>query len=215
MYIVLTDSLTCPRCGPDFGLILLANRVEERRVIDGSLGCSNCRETYPIASGAADLRVIALSTDAPASDPSPEAALRIAALLGLNDARGPVLLAGPGTVNASGVAALVPEVEVVAFTPEPLAGDEPERVSRVAGGPRLPFRGGSMRGVALTGGADAALLAEAARVLAPGARILVDPASPETAALLADAGAETLLEQDGAVLAWRSGAAPRPTRHGG
>ena len=43
MHILLTDTLTCPRCGPDFGLILLAERIEGRRVMDGHLGCANCR----------------------------------------------------------------------------------------------------------------------------------------------------------------------------
>ena len=32
MHILLTDALTCPRCGPDFGLIVLAEGVEDRRV---------------------------------------------------------------------------------------------------------------------------------------------------------------------------------------
>jgi uncharacterized protein YbaR (Trm112 family) len=52
MHIVLTDVLTCPRCGPEFGLILLAHHVEARRVSSGALGCSNCREKYPIVEGA-------------------------------------------------------------------------------------------------------------------------------------------------------------------
>ena len=38
MHILLTDLLFCPRCGPQHGLILLANRLEERRVLDGWLG---------------------------------------------------------------------------------------------------------------------------------------------------------------------------------
>ena len=46
MHILLTDVVTCPRCGPEFGLILLADRFEERRVMQGRLGCPNCREEY-------------------------------------------------------------------------------------------------------------------------------------------------------------------------
>ena len=57
MHIVLTDVLTCPRCGPSFPLILLANRVENRRVLDGVLGCANCREKYPVQDGLGKLRV--------------------------------------------------------------------------------------------------------------------------------------------------------------
>lgn len=56
MHLVLTDRLTCPRCGPQFGLILLAERLEDRRVLDGALGCPNCRDRYPITGGFGDLR---------------------------------------------------------------------------------------------------------------------------------------------------------------
>ena len=54
MYILLTDALTCPRCGPEFGLLVLADRMEERRVIEGRLGCANCRSAFPIRDAAAD-----------------------------------------------------------------------------------------------------------------------------------------------------------------
>src|SRR5690606_8442394 len=53
MHIVLTDLLTCPRCGPAHGLILVADGLAERRVLDGALGCANCREKYEIRDGAA------------------------------------------------------------------------------------------------------------------------------------------------------------------
>jgi uncharacterized protein YbaR (Trm112 family) len=56
MHILLTDRLACPRCGPEFGLILLAHHVRDRRVLEGDLGCPNCRETYPVREGFADLR---------------------------------------------------------------------------------------------------------------------------------------------------------------
>ncbi len=56
MHILLTDVLSCPRCGPAHGLILLADRIAERRVLEGILGCPNCRARYAIAGGFADLR---------------------------------------------------------------------------------------------------------------------------------------------------------------
>jgi uncharacterized protein YbaR (Trm112 family) len=52
MHILLTDILTCPRCGPAFGLILLAEQTAGRRVLQGVLGCANCRERYPVRDGA-------------------------------------------------------------------------------------------------------------------------------------------------------------------
>jgi uncharacterized protein YbaR (Trm112 family) len=54
--LLLTDRLSCPRCGPAFGLILLADRLTERRVHQGALGCPNCRDSFPIVDGFADLR---------------------------------------------------------------------------------------------------------------------------------------------------------------
>ena len=87
MYILLTDALTCPRCGPDFGLLVLADRMAERRVIEGALGCANCRSSYPIRNAAADLRVApsastestgpAESDEAGPSDGDAEAAVRL------------------------------------------------------------------------------------------------------------------------------------------
>ena len=56
MHILLTDRLACPRCGPEFGLVLLAHEVRDRRVLEGDLGCPNCREAYPVREGFADLR---------------------------------------------------------------------------------------------------------------------------------------------------------------
>jgi uncharacterized protein YbaR (Trm112 family) len=207
MHILLTDILSCPRCGPEFGLVLLADRVEERRVLEGRLGCPNCREQYPVRGGELDVRVAAEtvadsggSSEVDAVDDA-GAAVRLAALLGLADARGTVLVAGPGAALAAEVAALVPELEVVALAAEPGEGEERPGVSRVAAGSGLPFRGRTLRGVALTGGADPALLAEAVRMLQPGARLVVERAPAGTAELLAGLGAQVMLEQEGTVVA--------------
>lgn len=228
MHILLTDILTCPRCGPEFGLVLLADRVEDRRVLEGRLGCPNCREQYPITGGAVNARLSsersasaasAPASDAPvadasaasgessaASDESPgagdaEAAVRLAALLGLADARGTVLVAGPGAALADSVSALVPEVEVVAITATPDASGERAGVSRIAAGAALPFRSRTLRGVALTGGADEAALGEALRLLQAGARLVVQGAAAGTAERIAGLGAQVMLDQEGTVVA--------------
>ncbi|HEX8391041.1 MAG TPA: Trm112 family protein [Longimicrobium sp.] len=228
MFILLTDVLTCPRCGPEFGLILLADQMGERRVIQGRLGCPNCREAYAIRDGvvhaipaaepsSADAGASAdagTPADAPASADaeSPadadaaagddaEAPVRYAALMGLSGATGLVLVAGPGARHAAAVAALVPGIEVVAVDdPHPAPAME-NGVSRVVAGGRLPFRDDKMRGAALTGGAAGERLREALRVLAPGARLVVDPAPADTAERLRALGAEVLLEQAGVVVA--------------
>jgi uncharacterized protein YbaR (Trm112 family) len=217
MHILLTDILACPRCGPDFGLVLIADRVEERRVLEGRLGCPNCREQYPVRGGELDARLSTAapvdraesSEDAPVGDGG--AAVRLAALLGLADARGTVLVAGPGAALAAEVAALVPELEVVTLAAEPGGGDEQPGVSRIAAGAGLPFRSRTLRGVALTGGADPALLAEGVRVLQPGARLVVEGAPAGTAELLSSHGAQVMLEQEGTVVA-RAVGDPVPLR---
>lgn len=212
MHILLTDVLTCPRCGPEFGLILLADRMRDRRVVAGHLGCPNCRSHYPVRD-----RVVDLRTDGPAdaadADSAPsapdvgggdEVAVRLAALMGLAGASGTALVAGPGARHAAAVAALVPELEVIALTEAaepPVAVGDAARVSPVrASGAGLPFRGG-LRGTTLTGAVDDARLREALRVLSPGARLVVDPAPAGTADGLRALGAEVLLDGDGAVVA--------------
>lgn len=56
MNVALTDHLVCPRCGPPFGLILLAHDVRDRRVRRGEFGCANCRDRFPVEDGFGDLR---------------------------------------------------------------------------------------------------------------------------------------------------------------
>lgn len=205
MHILLTDVLTCPRCGPEFGLVVLADRMEERRVVDGHLGCPNCRSQYPVRGRVADLRAGGSSSpeSAASADAPDEAAVRLAALMGLAGASGLALVAGPGAAYAAAVSALVPELEVIAVSDSADSVDAAAEagVSRVlAAAERLPFRGG-LRAAALTGGADEARLREALRVLAPGARLVVDPAPADAAERLRALGAEVLLAEEGVVVA--------------
>jgi len=101
MHIALTDHLTCPVCGPEHGLILLADRIEERRVLEGTLGCPACRERYPIVGGLADLRPrpagpLPGPESAPTLGPQ-DRAFRLAALMGV--AEGPGFLLDEPTLG--------------------------------------------------------------------------------------------------------------------
>lgn len=202
MHILFTDLLRCPRCGPDHGLILLADAMAERRVAAGRLGCANCREEFPIQKGVADLRLHGSSSTAgpPAAafppDERAEAALRLAALLGLGESRGMVVLAGPHIVLGAELSRLVPEIEVVGVVPQ-MHGEVPDGVA-VLLAEGLPFAPGSLEGIALAGAAGAA---DAIRPLRPGGRLVVQPAPPETGSLLLAAGGNILLDQDGTVVA--------------
>jgi hypothetical protein len=47
MHLSLSDLLTCPRCGPGWGLVLLPGEVRERRVETGVLGVCYYPEHWP------------------------------------------------------------------------------------------------------------------------------------------------------------------------
>lgn len=178
MHISLTDVVTCPRCGSEHGLILRADRIEERRVLEGALGCPNCRGQYPIRGGYVELRLSPAQAERGATEAvGVEAAMRLAALLGVTTGHGFVLVVGPGAAAASGIAALVEGLEVVAVGSAVAEWEEERGVDRVGVETgRLPFRSRSMRGVALTGPEAGAWLAEAARVVGARGRVVVDGA---------------------------------------
>lgn len=229
MNVALSDLVTCPRCGPGYGLILLPDEVRNRRVVSGVLGCANCRERYPIAAGVADLRVpggaegetsgaeaeeVTERTGAEAAEgeparPGEEEAVRVAALLGLAGATGTVLVVGAAARSAAYLAEVVEDVEVVAAgaagtpaTPGTPAGFGPVTVLRLDRA--IPFRSGSLRGVVL-GAGWSRLLGEAVRVLGPGARVVVDGAPGDACARLGAAGLRVVAEREGTVVAEREG----------
>ena len=152
MHILLTDRLICPRCGPGFGLILIADRIENRRVIEGSLGCPNCRDRFPVEGGFGDLRPPPRSTrdDAPEiTPPASPSAMEVAALLGLTDGPGSVALIGDMAGHATALTGLVPGIEFIGIAPGLRGWEEAEGVSRLTAGASLPFSDGSLRGVGL------------------------------------------------------------------
>lgn len=195
MHILLTDITTCPRCGPEFGLVLLVDAVVERRVSSGWLACPNCREQYPIREGVADFRQ---GVAAEWGEPPGEAAMeRLVALAGVTTGPGYLLVAGPGAEHAAAVAGWVPDVELVTVASH--AAPPPPGSNRLAVTEALPFRGGVMAGVVLTGGAADALLEEGARVLMLIGRLVLSPIPATAAARLAQAGLRIIAE-DGATL---------------
>jgi uncharacterized protein YbaR (Trm112 family) len=216
MHLGLTDRLFCPRCGSDFGLILLANRIQDRRVLEGELGCSNCRGTYPVREGCADLRVSPRSPPEYASlenlMPSAESEdiVRLGALLGVAQGPGTLLVKGPAQVHAQRLAELIGGVEIVVIGTELMGMRESESVSRVIARPRIPFFSDTFRGILLSGKIDDEDLAEAARSAAPSARVVVLDA-PEGAARDAEAlGLKVLLKEDGVLVVLKERSRSRP-----
>jgi uncharacterized protein YbaR (Trm112 family) len=210
MDLLLSDLLTCPRCGPDHGLVLLPDVVQDRRVESGVLGCPNCRERFPIAGGVAELAVPGEVTatreegggDPPGKDGGPGRlaaegwAAKVGGLLGLAGVTGVVLVAGPASRGAGELGQQVDGLAVVVV--EPMDGRAARKVgeggSVIRAGRTLPFRTGSVRGAALTG-TSVALVAEGLRVLAPGARLLLEPADGAVGSAVESAGGVVVLAE--------------------
>lgn len=205
MHLVATDVLACPRCGGDHGLLVLADQLQGRQVLEGRLGCPNCRETFSIREGAANLRVDAAAED-PNIDLAPddeERAFRVAALLGLGEQGGAVAVLGASPALLERIRSLLPRALVLGGS---LSGAAPGGATDwLLLDARPAFRPSRLRGLAVLEKAPTALLEHAAGVLAPGARIVLDPAAAGAAERLRAAGLEVLLEQAGVAVASRVG----------
>lgn len=208
MHLLLTDRLICPRCGPGFGLILRADALEERRVEAGGLGCPNCREIYTVVDGVGDLRPPPRDPEGALDAgplPDPEAVFRAQALLGLQGGSGWLLLIGSASRYAPGLAERLPDVGVVATVPGPTAPDMegvPDYSVLRVGAP-LPFEARTLRGVLLEGPVSRASLREAARVVGPGGRVVVQGAGETAGDALIAAGLTVRLREGGVVVAAR------------
>ncbi|MGH7505079.1 MAG: hypothetical protein ACRELX_05495 [Longimicrobiales bacterium] len=208
MHIALTDVLSCPRCGPEFGLILLADRVEDRRVLEGVLGCANCREKYAVRRGFIVLH--APGDDAGTGEPvdphaadQGEAALRAAALMGVSEGPALLLVAGPAVRWAPAISALVEGAEVIAASPGAEAWPEQTGVSRITVGARLPFYSGKLQAAYLSGDTADRLLEETARALSPIGRLVLSPIPSDVERRLAAVGLRALARDEHTLVAAR------------
>jgi uncharacterized protein YbaR (Trm112 family) len=188
MFIELTDHLRCPADHEEAFLVLLPDQLAGRSVRSGTLGCPVCDRRFTLRDGVLD------TGDAPA--PAAEAAPgkltpeALAPLAGLGGPGGYLVIVGPPAAAWREVAALLPGVGLVAVNPPGEVADE-EGISVLRGG-RLALKSNSMRGVVLGGpyGGEERWVAEAARVVLPGLRVVGegrDP-SPELIDLMASAG---------------------------
>ena len=181
MYLVLTDVLNCPRCGPEQGLIVLTERMEGRRILEGALGCPICESKYPIRSGLADLRTTEPGHASKPSSGSPDSgfdAMRTAALLGIT--QGPAIAVMLGVTNAAAaeVAVLVPGLEIVTVASDASDSGEQSGVSRLLANAELPLRGNSVRAALIETGVFEETARDVVRVLAIGGRLVVAAGQP-------------------------------------
>ncbi len=174
MFVELTELLTCPRCGPVFGLVLLAQHVEDRRVYGGWLGCPNCRTDYPITDGVADLRLqTETATDAAPPVRDDELAIKIAALSGLAEGPGYFLLGERLSHTAPSVAEMLPGLELIAMRTTPDESIEQHGISRVLSDDSFPLAEYRLEAAAVAPDGDPALVAAAARRVKPQGRLIL------------------------------------------
>lgn len=217
MHIGLVEQLLCPRCGPPYGLILLAREVRERRVRQGEFGCPNCRGSYPVEAGFGDLRPPPRSPPPPAGAAArrvafdPDAALRLAAALGVARGPGLLLLDEFHASDARALAGMVGDVEVVVvgWGGQGVAG--PGVSAFVAGG-TIPIRDGAALGVAVGGDRDETAWSESLRVLADGGRLVISGPTDPSRGWVRSNGLVQLLDDGGLLVATVPRAGPRPRR---
>jgi uncharacterized protein YbaR (Trm112 family) len=148
VFIELTDRLRCPADHPESFLVLIPNRMEGRRVLEGTLGCPVCHAEYPIAGGVVQLgppEATGREATRPAAAPNAEA---IVAFLGIEGPGGYVALLGDADRYVEPLAALMPGVHLVAVNP---AAAVPSVSVSVVRSPRAPFKARGLRGVVLGG----------------------------------------------------------------
>ena len=156
MHVLVADRLTCSRCGPEFGLILRADKTHDRRVTEGVLGCPNCRDQYPITDGFGDLRAPP-RPELPkgrAGDPvikTPEESEYLLPLLGIIQGPATVLLIGGPAVLGGGLAALLDDIHVVGADADLARWPADPAWSRIVSHPGIPFFSRALRGVVIDG----------------------------------------------------------------
>jgi hypothetical protein len=134
-----------------------------------------------------------------------EEAVRLAALMGVSEGPGSLLIRGPDARLAGRVSRLVEGIEVVALDPNQIGADETQGVSRIVSGSRLPFFSDSFRAVLLSGEVTGHDLDEAVRVTAPLGRVVTLQTSSRVQQRVEALGLTVLLQEEG-VLVCRKGA---------
>jgi uncharacterized protein YbaR (Trm112 family) len=177
MFIELTDHLRCPSDHEEQFLVLLPDRMDGRSVRTGQLGCPVCGRVFPVVDGIFDAGDASPAPPAPATE-TMLTADAIAALAGLHGPGGYLVLAGAPAALADEVAERVGGVGLVAVNP-PADVEDGGLLSVLRAG-MLPLKARSMRAVVLGApyGGDARWIAEAARVVLPGLRIVGEGPDP-------------------------------------
>ncbi|HEY8104855.1 MAG TPA: hypothetical protein VIE46_02045 [Gemmatimonadales bacterium] len=180
MFIELTDHLRCPADHAEQYLVLLPDRIVERSVLAGRLGCPVCGRTYAVTDGVAEL-------GGPPPRPSTGGALAPAAmhvLLGLGGPGGYAALVGSAAESWQGLSEALGGVALVAVNP-PVGIDDAAPALSVVRAPLIPLKSRSLRGVVLGSevSTDPLWVREAARTTLPGLRVVGQGPEPSLSEL--------------------------------
>jgi hypothetical protein len=170
LFIELAEYLKCPNEHEDAFLVLATGAMKGRAIRYGTLGCPVCRAEYLVVQQCIRFGprpdLAAPDADLPPAD-------AVQALIGLESPGGYVVLVGSAADLAPDLAAVMPGVHFVCLNAPPGSAPSLTR-SLMEATSTIPLRGNVVRGVVL--GAEYALpawLAEAARVLLGGQRVVV------------------------------------------
>jgi len=210
--LALLDILRCPAPHDESALIARVDAGEGGHMRDGVLGCPVCHREYAVRGG------VVYWADAPREEtrnapraerealPQAEDGLRLAALLAVNEARRPIVLAGARAAHASQVGSFT-EAHLVLVNPS--GSVVPTGTSVFEGCLTLPFAGQSVAAVALDAEHDR-LLASAVAAMMPGARAVCPSRTPLPAGLreLTRDDADWVAERVGSAAATSGGFTP-------
>lgn len=147
MFIELVDALRCPRPHEDSWLVARAERMEQRHVVEGTLGCPVCRAEYPVQGGVVDLSLGTTRVGQPLHQSGGDDAMRLAAFLGLDDAHGFAVLLGAWGAHAARLRELVECPLLLLDPPDGVMPGPGLSIVRTSGA--VPLAAGAARGVAL------------------------------------------------------------------
>lgn len=184
MFIELIDLLRCPAPHRDSWLVARMDRVVDRRIIDGALGCPVCRAEYRIDEG-----IVYFAAVSPAAATSPEAhvAMRLAAGLGLTGANSVALLQGGWGAHGRLVHALGPAQLLLLNPPSDAASEDGVSILRADG---VPLAAATVDAVAVEASASEALRRGVIRAVKTGGRVISQSA-------LSDGDLSEVLAADG------------------
>lgn len=143
MHLDVIPALRCPRAHEESGLVLVADETRGRHVVTGVLGCPVCEAEYPIRAGVAYF----VNPTASAADTRNDEIIRTAAMLGLTEPGGVIMLGGHWAFIADAISEIGGALVLVVNPPAITHYDEP--VSVMYAGDQLPIAEHALRAAAL------------------------------------------------------------------